>query len=65
MIRFLKIQENSGLANNDVDQTQMVSDFARRRAIALGTRRRGAAAEEFSGHRNLAAMKLHDSANDS
>jgi len=28
MIRFLKIQENSGLANKDVDQMQMVPEFA-------------------------------------
>jgi hypothetical protein len=39
MIRFLKIQENSGLANNDVDQMQMPLGFAQHRYEAVGAPR--------------------------
>jgi hypothetical protein len=46
MIRFLKIQENSGLANNDVDQMQMLPGFVqhRNKAIAATRQRQNSAA---------------------
>jgi hypothetical protein len=53
MIRFLKIQENSGLANNRVDQMQMASAFARGETIAFGVYCCVARAEESSRHRNI------------
>jgi hypothetical protein len=62
MIRFLKIQENSGLANNDVDQMQTVSVFAR---WPNSRRRSDIAVEESSRHRNTEAIKSRDSATDS
>jgi hypothetical protein len=61
MIRFLKIQENSGFANNDVDRMQTASAFAQADTGRSQARCCDVTAGEFSCHRQTRQTKSRDS----